>query len=185
MQFEKIQTDMKVRFVRGTWRPALTKSHRPISAMPTTINFRPATYIQAAECFPAGIVSVLKNTHEPTRPNAKAIMCLWVYFNIWVSLLCFSIKDSVNTNFCPPAVQNKDGNDNRKRKWILLYRNSAAAVCVNAELEGGHELHMQGFWAGALLIIHPINLIRGLFIHAGYCKVLHIILTAFLLSALL
>lgn len=84
-------------------------------------------------------------------------------------------------------MQSKDGNDNRKKKkkWIVLYSNSAAAVCVNVELEGGHELRMQGFRADALLIIQPLNLIRGLFIHAGYCKVLHIILTAFLPSALL
>lgn len=56
---------------------------------------------------------------------------------------------------------------------------------MNVELEGGHELCMQGFLADALLNIHPINLIRGLFIHAGYCKVLHGSLTAFLPSALL
>lgn len=87
------------------------------------------SYIHAPECSSAGIVSVLENTHKLTRSNAEVIMCQWVYFNIWVPLQCFSIKDSVNTNFCPPAMQSKNGNDNRKKKKKKKMDRSIQQLC--------------------------------------------------------
>lgn len=113
--------------------------------------------------------------------TAEAIMCLWVYFNIWVPLQCFSIKDSVNINLCPQLCKTR----------IVMTTGGENGSFYTATAQQLFEWmqNLKGVMSCAckfsLLNIHPINLIRGLFIHAGYCKVLHGNLTTFLPSALL
>lgn len=82
VQFEKIRTDRKSEICEVD-ASLFSQRHTHTHTYQYNANYQLQTrYSQPPDCSSAGIVSVLENTHKPTRPAVEAIMCLWVYFNI-------------------------------------------------------------------------------------------------------